>query len=153
MIHSRAEAKLWLWHYWYASYFMFSYLCCRCGQVQVPPCDAKTNIFSSEYSGSEFVAGIHHSCCWHTGHWSHTWGSGHSIVTFVTQDGGVSQWLVCPAPPQHSLQTPSWDPLHVTTLLRLWQSRVPEPGDQIEDYADISIILLSLSSCLNIVYR
>ena len=32
---------------------MFSYLCCRCGQVQVPPCDAKTNIFSSEYSGSE----------------------------------------------------------------------------------------------------
>ena len=63
---------------------------------------------------------------------------------------GVSQWLVCPAPPQHPLQAASWDPLDATTLLRLRQSRVPEPGDKIEEYVDISIWLLSLFiSCLN----
>ena len=144
MIDSRAEAKLWLWHYWYASYFMFSYLCCRCGQVQVPPCDAKTNIFSSEYSGSVFVAGIHHSCCRHWPLVTHMRvGSQYSHISHHKM-AGVSQWLVCPAPPQHPLQTPSWDPLHATTLLRLRQSCVPKPGDKTEDYADISIILLSL---------
>ena len=145
MIHSRAEAKLWLWHYWYASYFMFSYLCCRCGQVQVPPCDAKTNIFSSEYSGSECLLPASITVVADTGHWSHTWGSGHISHYKMA---GVSQWLVCPAPPQHPLQTPSWDHLHATTLLRLGQSRVPEPGDKIDEYVDISIILLSIS-CLN----
>ena len=146
MIHSRAEAKLWLWHYWYASYFMFSYLCCRCGQVQVPPCDAKTNIFSSEYSGSSV-------CCRHLSQLLPTqWplvthmrvGSQYSHISHHKM-AGVSQWLVCPAPPQHPLQTPSRDHLHATTLLAgLRQSRVPEPGDKIEDYADISIILLPL---------
>ena len=145
MIHSRAEAKLWLWHYWYASYFMFSYLCCRCGQVQVPPCDAKTNIFSSEYSGSVFVAD--------TGHWSHTWGSGHSIVTLVTTRwrGCHSDWYA------HRLRSIlSRHPAEILFMPPLSSdsgSRVyPNLGTK-QKIMQIYLLYCSLSSCLNIVYR
>ena len=88
-----------------------------------------------------------------TGHWSHTWGSGHSIVTLVTTRwrGCHSDWYA--QRPRSILSRHPAEILFMPPLSSDSGSRVyPNLGTK-QKIMQIYLLYCSLSSCLNIVYR